>query len=210
MWKICRELVFQNISSTNCIEAPSTGYIIVNYNGHNTLFPCYYSCSKCETGGNYSHHNCTECKPNYYFDGESYNCVRKIDGYYIDYNNRNGTLFPCYYTCSKCDKEGNYLQHNCIGCKPGLYLDDEKKTNCVKDDPECEKGCAKCYKNGTDSNYNQISPDKRCKRCSFKKGYYPLEKYSIDQSYVSCYPRNNPPSGFFFFNNKTNNASSFP
>ena len=43
-----------------------------------------------------------------------------------------------------------------------------------------------------------IPPDQRCKKCSFKTGYYPLENYTIDQSYVSCYPKDSPPKNFYY------------
>ena len=71
----------------------------------------------------------------------------------------------------------------------------------MDDDPECEKYsgifCAKCYKE-SDIDFNKRAPNERCRRCSFKKSYYPLEKYSVDQSYVSCSLSTSPPNHYFY------------
>ena len=120
----------------------------------------------------------------------------------ILYNEEEDEYFPCHRNCQSCYIQGNDIDNKCLSCRRDLYFDDEITTNCVDDDPDCDEGCAKCYKNYIDSNYDMISPDKTCKRCSPKKKYYPLEQYSISQSYVSCYHYKNSPKNFYF-NSKT-------
>ena len=163
---------------------------------------CYQNCSSCKEGFNKTTNemNCKTCiKGTYFQNSSSTNCIPKPEiGFYV----KNYILFPCHNNCLTCRMGGDDDNNRCLSCIDSLYFDDEINTTCVDDQEGCDNGCAKCYKEEIDSNYNKISPDKRCKRCSFKKGYYPLEKYSLNQPYVSCYLYNNSPINFFY-NNKT-------
>ena len=161
------------------------------------IYKCYQNCDSCLKGFNHDSNemNCEICIPGTYFQNiSSTNCISKPETrYYIDLYNGKETLFPCHKNCLTCNKGGNDINNECLSCYGDFYFDDEITTNCIDDDIECAIGCAKCYKNKTDTNYGIVSADKMCKRCSSKMGYYPLEKYSIDQFYVSCYPYNNYP-----------------
>ena len=166
------------------------------------IYKCYQNCDSCLKGFNHDSNemNCEICIPGTYFQNiSSTNCISKPETrYYIDLYNGKETLFPCHKNCLTCNKGGNDINNECLSCYGDFYFDDEITTNCIDDDIECAIGCAKCYKNKTDTNYGIVSADKMCKRCSSKMGYYPLEKYSIDQFYVSCYPYNNSPKNYIF------------
>ena len=177
------------------------------FDKNNTLIKkCYVNCSTCSEGFNNDTQemNCDTCINGTYFqDVFSTNCVEKPKNrYYIDLHNGKETLFLCHNNCLTCEKGGNDSENNCLSCIYDLYFDDEKTTNCVDDDIECAIGCAKCYKNQTDNNLGILSADKRCKRCSFKTRYYPLERYSNAQFYVSCYPFNKSPLNYLFDENE--------
>ena len=166
------------------------------------MFRCHENCESCLNGFNNitQEMNCNTCIEGTYFQNiSSTNCIEKPEnGYYIDLNNGKKTLFPCYKSCLTCDRAGNSDNNLCLSCRNNYYFDDEIATNCIDDDNECGLGCAKCYKNKTSSEYGILSADKICKRCSHKVGYYPLEKYSEDQFYVSCYPYNKSPKYYIF------------
>ena len=172
------------------------------------MFKCHNNCDSCSQGYNgiTNEMNCNTCITGTYFQNIlSTNCITKPETrYYIDINLSNGqrTLFLCHKNCLTCNKGGNDTNNECLSCIEDLYFDDEIKTNCVDDDIQCAIGCAKCYKNKTNSNYGILSADKMCKRCSHKMGYYPLEKYSNEQFYVSCYPFNKSPKNYLFDENE--------
>ena len=64
---------------------------------------------------------CARCGPNYYkiYNDSNNNltyfhCYKELEGYYLD---KNELIYKeCYYTCKKCDKEGNETFHNCLEC----------------------------------------------------------------------------------------------
>ena len=180
----------------------------------NMIRKCYKNCSSCEKGfdGTTKEMNCDTCIIGTYFQNtSSTNCIpRPKTGFYIDKNiNKNNleTLYPCYSTCSTCDSGGNITINNCSSCAGELYFDDEINTTCVEDDPNCGSGCAKCnLKQRIDGNkIDKIDigrkldePPIKCKRCSFKKHYYPLKNFFIDGIYLACYHENKSPKNFYF------------
>ena len=170
------------------------------------MFKCEINCSSCSKGfDNITNEmNCDTCIPGTYFENiSSTNCIPMPETkYYLDIYNGHETLFPCHENCLTCNKGGNDSNNECLTCEEGLYFDDEMTTNCLDDDRECALGCAKCYKNKTNSEHGILSADKMCKRCSHKMGYFPLEKYSPEQFYVYCYPFNNPPRNYIFDENE--------
>ena len=163
---------------------------------------CDTNCATCTKGLDVTTHemNCDTCVAYTYFQNtSSTNCIPKPETkFYIDMYNGHETLFPCYPSCLTCVVGGDEDIHNCLSCMNEFYFDDEEKNNCVDDDLNCAIGCAKCYKNTTDPIYGVLSADKMCKRCSHKMGYYPLEKYSKSQFYVSCYPFNKSPLNYIY------------
>ncbi len=167
---------------------------------------CEANCATCSKGFNSltQEMNCDSCIPNTYFQNTtSTNCIPKPEtGFYIDIYNGHETLFPCFPTCLTCDVGGDADINNCLSCRSEYYFDDEEPSNCVDDDLNCAIGCAKCYKNSSDPVYGVLSADKMCRRCSHKMGYYPLEKYSPNQFYVSCYPFNKSPFNYIYDENK--------
>ena len=186
-------------------EIPDKYYLDINIT---KMLKCHINCDSCSKGFNNitNEMNCDTCINGLYFQNiSSTNCVPKPETrYYIDINSNNGqkTLFLCHENCLTCNKGGNDENNECLSCSENLYFDDEIKTNCMDDDNQCAIGCAKCYKNKTNTNYGVLSADKMCKRCSHKMGYFPLEKYSKDQFYVSCYPFNNSPRNYIFDENE--------
>ena len=180
-------------------DIPNTYYLDLN---QKKIFKCEINCNSCSKGyDNITNQmNCDTCISGTYFENiSSTNCIPKPEtNYYIGLYNGQKTLFPCHKNCLTCNKGGDDYNNECLTCAGDLYFDDENITNCVDDDLECALGCAKCYKNKTNSEHGILSADKMCKRCSFKMGYFPLEKFSQDQFYVSCYPFNNPPRYYIF------------
>lgn len=167
---------------------------------------CYTNCETCSKGFDNETYemNCDTCIDKTYFQNiSSSNCIKKPETrYYVDLYKGKGTLFPCHNNCLTCNKGGNDEDNQCLSCIDDLYFDDEIVTNCVDDDKECAIGCAKCFKNISDSKYGILSADKMCKRCSFKMGYYPLQKYSAEQFYVYCYPYNKSPLNYLYDENE--------
>ena len=163
---------------------------------------CLFNCETCSKGydNDTDVMNCDTCINGTYFQNiSSSNCISKPETrYYIDLYEGKGTLFPCHDNCLTCNRGGNDTDHHCLSCIYDLYFDDEIITNCVDDDKECAIGCAKCFKNASDSKYGILSADKMCKRCSHKMGYYPLQKYSPEQFYVYCYPYNKSPLNYLY------------
>ena len=163
---------------------------------------CHPNCATCSKGyDNITEEmNCDSCINNIYFqNSSSTNCIPKPETrFYIDLYNGQETLFPCFPSCLTCNTSGDSDNNHCLSCLNEYYFDDEEPTNCVDDDLNCAIGCAKCYKNTTDPIYGVLSADKMCRRCSHKMGYYPLEKYSHDQFYVSCYPYNKSPFNYIY------------
>ena len=179
-------------------ELPTPNYYLDPINDIYTQ--CAPTCFSCKEGFNETTNemNCITCINETYFqNSSSTNCIpRPETGFYVE----NDILYPCHNNCLTCEKGGDDDNNQCLSCIDDLYLDDEINTTCVGDQEGCSIECARCDKEDTDSNYNMISPDKRCKKCSSKRGYYPLEKFSLNQHYVSCYPYDRSPINFFYNN----------
>ena len=117
------------------------------------------------------------------------------DNYYLDTNVCK--YKQCHPNCDSCSNGYISGVMHCTSCSGERYFDDEITTNCVDDDPNCDKGCAKCETIKI-SYLNQEIIKKICKRCSFKKRYYPLEKYLTNQNYVSCYQYKHSPIYYYY------------
>ena len=180
-------------------NVPKKYYLDIN---ETMIKNCHFNCETCSKGydNDTDEMNCDTCINETYFQNiSSSNCISNPETrYYIDIYEGKGTLFPCHKNCLTCNKGGNDTDNHCLSCIDDLYFDDEIITNCVDDDKECAIGCAKCFKNSSDSKYGILSADKMCKRCSHKMGYYPLQKYSPDQFYVYCYPYNKSPLNYLY------------
>ena len=74
--------------------------------------------------------NCLNCKSiNKYVNDAQTECIDKIpDGYYVNDTSSN-TLDNCHENCLICIKLFTDNSHNCLICKPGLYL---SNGNCIK------------------------------------------------------------------------------
>ena len=192
-------------------QVPIKYYLDIN----NTIInKCHTKCATCSKGYDNitKEMNCDSCIDNTYFqNSSSTNCIPKpATRFYIDYYNGQKTLFPCFPSCLTCIIGGDLDNNNCLSCLSEYYFDDEEPNNCVDDDLNCALGCAKCYKNTTDPIYGVLSADKMCRRCSHKMGYYPLEKYSSDQFYVSCYPYNKSPLNYIYDKTKKLHTLCYP
>ena len=68
--------------------------------------------------------------------GNFINCYNKPEGYYLD----NNLYKKCYKTCKTCDREGNYIYHNCITCHQNISI--VIPENNLKN---CRKNCSYYY-----------------------------------------------------------------
>ena len=183
---------FKNNNGT-CLkrrELPSQYYIDIE---NEIIDKCYKDCLSCEQGFNNitAEMNCLTCVQGTYLqNSSSTNCIPKPEtGFYVSGN----TLFPCHKNCLTCNRGGDDNNNGCLTCIDNYYLDEEKPTNCITDDESCGEGCSKCI-NSTDI----TNQEKNCIKCSKRKGYYPLEKTLLNQTYVSCHLYNNSPKYFYF------------
>ena len=67
-----------------------------------------------EINDNYSNNNCYKPK-NIYF------------------NNITQTYEPCFMSCETCNKEGNYLENNCLTCAYNYIKESNASSNCVEE-----------------------------------------------------------------------------
>ena len=191
---------FQNITSTNCITQPETGYYIDIYNGNETLFPCYITCLTCNTSGNADTNNCSSCIPGTYFDDEELsNCVND------DTNCSQGCVkcfknstHPAYGVlsddkmCRRCNNSGGYYPLE-------TYSKDQFYVNCYRfnESPDnyffnetqkchslCYKTCKKCFNVGDNLHHS----------CSSCENNYIF----IDEEPTNCFPK----CKFYYYYNK--------
>ena len=98
-------------------------------------------------------------KSNYNSNNNKYiDCVNNITkpyNYYFDQNNQD--YEPCYETCFKCDKKGDWLNNNCISCDGITYI---KKPE-YEDSNNCVLKC-KYYYYYTDSGIYKCTGDPYC------------------------------------------------
>ena len=98
-------------------------------------------------------------KSNYNSNNNKYiDCVNNITkpyNYYFDQNNQD--YEPCYETCFKCDKKGDWLNNNCISCDGITYI---KKPE-YEDSNNCVLKC-KYYYYYTDSGIYKCTSDQYC------------------------------------------------
>ena len=101
---------------------------------------CYTTCLSCSGLGNDTFHNCDSCIYNHYFIYETNDCVNeeyaKNNGFYLD--NIEHTFYRCDIACSKCYKQYENNNTNCLECntEQGYY-------------PLSGKDSAYCYNNIT-------------------------------------------------------------
>ena len=133
---------------------------------------CHIRCSNCnDLDANDNNHQCSECKPGYFFIENTNNCMTKQEmigtKYYFDETSQKfKKCFEDCLTCSiggdsndmKCDTCGTPKQyyaepHNCIDDITHYYKDEEN--NIYK---ECYPTCYSCNAKSTESEHN-------CKIC---------------------------------------------
>ena len=91
---------------------------------------CYNSCLSCyEISDDPQDHKCRECKPNYYFLKDTFNCFSELEGHYVDQDSK--VFLPCYSRCKTClKKEDSSIKMNCQSCFPP-YKFYARSTNCL-------------------------------------------------------------------------------
>ena len=103
---------------------------------------CYKSCSGCYKFSNDPNdQQCIQCKPNYYFQKDTNNCYKSLDGYYLDKETKN--LVSCFNACKTCDGppiDSNHM--NCLTCKDNLKY--YHSTNCLNCDKYINPELTKC------------------------------------------------------------------
>ena len=189
----CHEkcIICNGPNENNCISYNNQTFFFKK--NHKRKLDCHGSCYSCNSN---EPNKCTACQPNFHQKENEYTiCYEGIpEGYYL----KDGVLKRCHSKCKTCIGEGSDDHNNCDSCEYPSYLDDEKTTNCVEDDPLCGESCGKCFHSLENTVHGTLSEDKKCRRCSFINGYYPLQKYTNDQFYVYCYPSTSPPESFLF------------
>ena len=100
-----------------------SGYdIYINCNNNETDNQGH-KCYKKSSDGEYNKYISKKCGNNFYQvysdtqNNNSYiNCYKIDDGFFLDMSEQYPLPKACYFTCSKCDKEGNETYHNCLEC----------------------------------------------------------------------------------------------
>ena len=95
---------------------------------------CYDTCSKCDSEGNETNHNCIECKNNFTFYNDSFNisnCYEVCDYfYYFDESNK----FHCAKTCPEQYNKLIFQKKKCIDdCKNDDIYKYEFNNTCLKE-----------------------------------------------------------------------------
>ena len=125
------------ISSIYCYESPEGFYL--DKNNNNPFYkPCYESCKKCNIIGNATHHNCTECKLDFYFElnlKSFKNCYNNCSFYY--YKDKYNDIFYCTER-KECPEKYNKLISEKKECIHKCEEDDNYKYEFRK---ECYKEC---------------------------------------------------------------------
>ena len=134
--ELCTECDISNGYYPKSVDALNTGSFYQCYHtsemqigfylddSTNTFKPCYFSCNKCNIGGNDANNNCQECKSEYnlvsgncicknYFNYEKTACIDEIpEGYYLN-SATEKTIDKCPVKCKTCSSES--MTHNlCI------------------------------------------------------------------------------------------------
>ena len=138
---------------------------------------------------------CTQCNDNYYAiekddsnNIDQYiNCYQEIKGYYLD--KKDSVFKKCYFTCDKCQKKGDIINHNCVSCNENYsyiiisnnysncyqncdfyyYFDDVNNYFCT-DDRSCPKG------------YYLLAQDKKeCKKYDINDEIYNILKNGTNE-----------------------------
>uniref|UniRef100_A0A8C5MTT0 Proprotein convertase subtilisin/kexin type 5 n=1 Tax=Leptobrachium leishanense TaxID=445787 RepID=A0A8C5MTT0_9ANUR len=146
---------------------------------------CFTNCESCFGGRT---DQCLACKPGYYLNEESNNCISNCpDGFYL--NENKNVCRKCNENCKRCSSE-----QICMECRHGLslqgskcviYCEGGKYYSVVKKDCEpCHSLCATCTGPGIDNCINctedNFLEDGRCvPACS--NGYY------LDQTRTNVY-----------------------
>ena len=86
---------------------------------------------------------CNQCGKYYYitysdlsYNKSNINCQKIPDGYYLDLDEINPILKPCFQSCKTCEKGGNESYHNCLECKEDYHifnLNSMNYKNCYKE-----------------------------------------------------------------------------
>ena len=127
-------------SFIDCYQSQE-GYYLDNNNKNPIFKLCYESCQKCDIGGNKSHHNCIECKSDYYFElsiNVYKNCYINCPYYY--YHEKDKYLCTEFLECpenySKLINDTNECIYKCEEYSEYIY---EFKNKCYKECPESTK-----------------------------------------------------------------------
>ncbi len=184
-------------NNKNCISKtnPDDGYYYEE--GEDIIERCYYTCGKCNKGGNSTNHNCLRCKEGYVALVQTSNyilCIKveeKPEDYY--YDNDTDSYKQCYHTCKKCEYGGNADRHLCTECKmnpDGTYA---YHFTTAKE--------GQCVVNGNDNQYLDES-DNTFKDCYDTCGTCSRAGNSESHNCNTCKP------GYAFINNRGNNCYS--
>ena len=153
---------------------------------------CYYSCETCSLSSLSSgveHHNCINCKNNYYKspmnDGNCYLIEEKLINWYFDIVNQEFGF--CNVKCLSCIGPTEY---NCSACNNGSYLDNNScKENCSEgyfptkieiDFNHYYFKCIKCYQNCKTCFNSGDSQNMMCETCKENQIKYNNSCFNIN------------------------------
>ena len=189
---------FQNLSSTNCIQKPETGFYVSN----GILFPCYEYCLTCIKGGDDDINQCLSCIDDYYLeDGNTTNCLNDNMCYEGCARCYNSTSNPPDIICTKCSKRMEYYPLEKVS-------NDQDKVDCYMYNSSldyfyfnereqmfklCYKSCKKCSQQGDSSHNNcdsceenyimiEEEPNNCYQKCPFYYYYNEFNQYKCTSS----------------------------
>ena len=162
----CKEDYYKIENTNNCINKnniPETYYFDSN---KQLVCKCFDNCKTCTQDKlNSTYYSCLSCDENSILYEKSANCLNCKakgkyanhyenecidiipDGYYLE-NEENKALGICYFSCKKCNTNGDSNDHKCIECREGFSYKNKEGTKCLED-------CSKEY----------LYTDEKNKRC---------------------------------------------
>ena len=133
---------------------------------------CYIGCSNCnDLDANDNNHQCTQCKPGYFFIENTNNCMTKQEmigtKYYFDETSQK--FKKCFEDCLTCSIGGDSNDMKCDTCGfPKQYY--AEPHNCIDDithyyKDEVNNIYKKCYRTCYSCNAKSLESEHNCTRC---------------------------------------------
>ena len=178
---------YANHYENECIDFIPDGFYLED-ESTKALGLCYFSCKKCDVGGDYNNHNCTECGEDYpYKNKEGTKCLKdcSIDYLYTDISNKR-----CYNDClHNNDTERIYNYKNiCLSLqeKPDNYQVIGNNFVRMCDDLNDYFFNNECYENSCPENTKLDESETSKKICICNNLYYLEDENEICINDIDC------------------------